>query len=304
MRIRPYFLRCLLALPLVALVALSCNSPKPRAEDQYSVAARRLLPSAGLRDTVSYLLGVNFAAFLHYGGGGTDGDDFGDIDFQRVKEGIDDFIAADVEGRYMEYVRAGYAGEEYAQFAKKFDVDPAKTDSLIMLYIQARMDALARDNQEKGHDFFEENRDKGDVKEETVRYPDPENLKDTLSTTIQYKVLKEGRGTLVHLGDSLMLSYKAYRLGCETPFDQVDSLGVPVLTDSTFLRGLTAGLLKMHPGEEITLYVPSELGFGIGRTAEGRAFFSPYATLIFEIILHDRVHPKAGKADDTDTIEY
>ena len=284
------------------MAAFSCSSSHQSAEENFSVAAKRLLPSAGMRDSVSYLLGVNFAAFLHYGGGGTEGDDFGVIDFQRVKEGIDDFLAADVDGRYMDFVREGYKSDDYAQFAKKFDIDPSLTDSLVMLYLQARMDARARDNQEKGHDLFELNRDKGDVSETAVRYPNPDKLTDTLTANIQFKSLKAGTGGKVSMGDSLVLSYKAYRLGCDAPFDQVDSLGVSALTDSTFLRGLTAGLLEMRSGEEMTIYVPSELGFGIGRNAEGRAFFSPYATLIFEVTLHERVRAKKGK-EETDTEE-
>lgn len=302
MRIRSIifgFAAAALLLLLSALSVLSCQQSRPRAEDSYSISARRMLPSAGLRDSVSYLLGVNFAAFLNYGGGGTDGDDFGDIDFQRVKEGIDAFLAADYEGRYMEYVRAGFQGEDYEAFAKKFRIDPACTDSLVALYLQARMDARARDNEEKGRDFFESNSAEKDIVELSVRYPDPDDVTDTLSANIQYKITKAASGLHVAMGDSLLLSYKAYRLGQERPFDQVDSLGVSALTDSTFLRGLTGALLKMHAGEEMTVYVPSELAFGAGRTKEGRAFFSPYATLVFEVVLHELVHRNAD-SDTTD----
>ena len=302
MRIRPYFLILLVPL-LAALSVFSCHSSRPNDSEQYSVVARRLLPSAGLRDTVSYLLGVNFAAFVHYGGGGTDGDDFGEIDFMRVKEGIDDFIAADADGRYMEFVRSGFTDPDYVEFASKMDIDPAMTDSLVMLYLQARMDARARDNQEKGRAFFEANRDQSDVQEISVRYPNPDNLSDSLSASIQYKMLQAGTGAHVVMGDSLLLSYKAYRLGSEVPFDQVDSLGVSSLTDSTFLRGFTAGLLRMRNGARMEIYVPSELGFGLGRTSEGRAFFSPYATLVFDVTLHERIRQRAS-GDDKEVDEY
>lgn len=291
MRIRHSLLRPAAALLFAAALLLSCHQAKPRYEDAYSPAAQRLLPSASLRDSVSYLLGVNFATMLNYGGGGTDGDDFGPIDFQRVKEGIDDFLAADREGCFMDYVRNGYSGEGYDEFVQKLDIDPALTDSIILVYIQARMDARARDNQEKGRDFFEENRDQGGIREAEVRYPNPENVNDTLTAQIQYKLRKSGAGPFAALGDSLLLSYRAYKLGNENPFDQVDSLGVSALTDSTFLRGFTAGLQKMRSGDEATFYIPSELGFGLGRTAEGRSFFSPYATLIFEVALHAIVSP-------------
>lgn len=288
---RMKFLRRPLLAVLVTILALSCSGNPARRDDKYSNATRRLLPSAGLRDSVSYLLGVNFAAMLGYGGGGTDGDDFGSIDFQRVKQGIDDFIKADAKGAYRDFLQNGFSGEAYDEFVKMLDIDPALTDELIMRYLEARQNARAKDNQEKGRDFFEDNRAKGGIREADVLYPNPDRSGDSLTAQIQYKVTQSGTGPAVAYGDSLLLSYKASRLGGRQ-FDAVDSLGISDFRDSLFLRGFSAGLLKLRGGDKAQLYVPSELAFGNGRDTTGRLIFSPYATLVFEIQVHAVVKPE------------
>lgn len=285
---------------IVTILTLSCSGTPARRDDKYSEATRRLLPSVGLRDSVSYLLGVNFAAMLGYGGGGTDGDDFGSIDFQRVKQGIDDFILADSKGAYREFLQNGFSGEAYDEFVKKLDIDPALTDELVMRYLESRQNARAKDNLEKGLDFFEENRAKGGIREAEVLYPDPENVSDTLSAQIQYKVTQAGTGPSVEYGDSLLLSYTATRLGGHQ-FDHADSLGVPAFSDSLFLRGFSAGLLKLREGDKAQLYVPSELGFGNGRDTTGRLIFSPFATLVFDIQVHAVVKPETEENETVET---
>ena len=285
---------------LVTILICSCSGTPVRRDDKYSDATRRLLPSAGLRDSVSYLLGVNFAAMLGYGGGGSDGDDFGSIDFQRVKQGIDDFILADSKGAYREFLLNGFGGEAYDEFVKKLDIDPALTDELVMRYLESRQNARAKDNQEKGIAFFEKNREKGGIREAEVLYPDPECVTDTLSAQIQYKITQAGTGPAVEYGDSLLLSYTATRLGGHQ-FDRVDSLGVPVFSDSLFLRGFSAGLLKLREGDKAELYIPAELGFGNGRDTTGRLIFSPFATLVFDIQVHSVVKPAEENTEETET---
>lgn len=264
-------------------VLFSCRSPKSRPEDTYSEEARRLLPSASLKDSVSYLLGVNFAAMINYGGGGSDGDDFGEIDMQRVKEGIDDFFAADTDGQYLEFLRGGKEGFE--DFRELFDVDPALAEEIIGRYLEARLNARGRDNQQKAEQFFEENRDKEGVTEVKVRYKNPSG-KDSLNSFIQYQILTPGEGAAVARGDSLVLSYKATRLGGKQ-FDAVDSLVVPCFADSLFLPGFSAGLRQLHRGDVATLWIPAEVGFRDGRSPQGQPFFSPYAALVFEVTVYD-----------------
>ena len=291
-------LRWLLSAALVSILVLSCSGHPAHRDDKYSEATRRLLPSLALRDSVSYLLGVNFAAMLGYGGGGTDGDDFGSIDFQRVKEGIDDFIKADKNGVYRTFLQNGFEGEAYEEFAGKLDIDPAITDELIMRYLEARQNARAKDNREKGRDFFEKNRTQGGIREAEVAYPDPEHPSDSLTAQIQYKITRSGAGPAVAYGDSLLLSYTATRLGGAL-FDQADSLGISAFADSLFLRGFSAGLLKLREGDTAELYVPSELGFGNGRDTTGRLIFSPYATILFDVSVHAVVKPEAKEEAET-----
>lgn len=285
-------------------VLFSCSSPKPRPEDTYSEEARRLLPSASLTDSVSYLLGVNFAAMINYGGGGSDGDDFGDIDMQRVKEGIDDFFAADADGRYLEFIRGGSEGFE--DFREKFEVDPALAEEIIGRYLEARLNARGKDNQEKAEKFFEENKLKDGVEEVDIWYKNPAGTgKDSLDSFIQYQILTPGNGTAVARGDSLILSYKASRLG-GNQFDAVDSLIVPCFADSLFLPGFSAGLRQLHRGDVATLWIPAEVGFRDGRSPQGQPFFSPYAALVFEVTVHDpavKEEPEEAVEEETEKNE-
>ena len=292
------------AYPLLVAVAVlavlfSCHSPKPRPEDNYSEEARRLLPSASLKDSVSYLLGVNFAAMINYGGGGSDGDDFGEIDMQRVKEGIDDFFAADEDGRYLEFLRNGQEGFE--DFRAQFDIDPALAEEIIGRYLEARLNARGKDNKEKAEKFFEENKLKDDVEEVTVRYKNPAG-KDSLESFIQYQILTPGQGSAVAYGDSLILSYKATRLGGKA-FDEVDSLIVPSFADSLFLPGFSAGLRQLHRGDVATLWIPAEVGFRDGRSPQGQPFFSPYAALVFEVTVHDPETEEESEEESEETTE-
>lgn len=304
----------LLAAALLA-VLFSCRSPKARPEDTYSEEARRLLPSASLTDSVSYLLGVNFAAMINYGGGGSDGDDFGEIDMQRVKEGIDDFFAADTDGRYLAFLRSGFAGEDYEDFREKFDIDPALAEEIIGHYLEARLNARGRDNEEKAEKFFEKNRENGEIAEVKVKYRNPKGV-DSLSSFVQYQILTPGEGAPVATGDSLVLSYRGKRLGGKQ-FDAVDSLFVPSFADSLFLPGFSAGLRQLRKGDVATIWIPAEMGFGDGRSPKGQPFFSPYAALVFEVTLFDdakKVDPEeepeevieneeAGEADESLTDE-
>ena len=293
----------LIAAALVALL-FSCRSPKSRPEDDYSEEARRLLPSASLTDSVSYLLGVNFAAMINYGGGGSDGDDFGEIDMQRVKEGIDDFFAADEDGRYLQFIRQGYAGEGYEDFRDRFDIDPALAEEIIGRYLEARLNARGKDNEEKASQFFEENRERDGVTEVPVKYKNPKG-RDSLQSFVQYEILTPGEGAAVVRGDSLVLSYKAKRLGGKQ-FDAVDSLLVPAFADSLFLPGFSAGLRQLRKGDVATLWIPSEVGFRDGRSPQGQPFFSPYAALVFEVTVHDpakQAEPEEDEKEDEEENE-
>lgn len=282
-------------------VLFSCQSPKSRPEDNYSEEARRLLPSASLTDSVSYLLGVNFAAMLNYGGGGSDGDDFGEIDMQRVKEGIDDFFAADEDGRYLQFLRAGFSGEGYEEFSEQFDMDPALAEEIIGRYLEARLNARGKDNEEKAQKFFEENKEKEGVTEVSVKYKNPKGL-DSLKSFVQYQILTPGEGNAIQTGDSLVISYRGRRLGGHA-FDAVDSLVVPSFADSLFLPGFSAGLRQLHVGDVATLWIPADMGFRDGRSPKGQPFFSPYAALVFEVTVHDPAkveEPEEETAEETE----
>lgn len=287
----------LLAAALLVASAGSCRNDKPRPEDTYSSEARRLLPDASMVDSVSYLLGVQFAAMLHYGGGGSDGDDFGAIDMQRVKEGIDDFDKADADGQYLEFLRKGFEGPEYEAFIKGFDIDPALSEAVINRFLMARLSARGKDNEEKAAAFFSENRNKEGVREVSVRYAGPKG--DSLTSFIQYQILTPGGERSVVEGDSLVLTFRSQRLFGRV-FDHQDSLRVSAFADSLFLPGFSAALRELHFGDVAKVFVPAELAFGDGRNEEGRPFFSPYSALVFDLTVHEISDPDEEAEAETD----
>lgn len=142
----------------------------------------------------------------------------------------------------------------------KLDGKPSKlTDAQMETAMKTFMDNLsanakkkAEEAQAAGDKFLAENKTKEGVK--------------TTDSGLQYKVVKEGTGSSIALGDGVMVEYTG-KLIDGTEFDSTkahggEPLAVALTENSTFIRGWIEGLPLMKEGGEYTLYVPAKLAYG------------------------------------------
>lgn len=110
------------------------------------------------------------------------------------------------------------------------------------------------------------------------------NAKETESGLL-YALKAEGEGEKVTPEDVVTISYKG-SLTNGTVFDQNDSCQLPA---GGFVRGFVEGLCLMGKGGKVTLYIPSELGYGAYPPYDSG--IAPNSDLIFEVEVLDVQKP-------------
>lgn len=121
-------------------------------------------------------------------------------------------------------------------------------------------------NRAQGRKFLDENKKKEGV--------------ITLSSGLQYKIIKEGKGPLPKKSDIVECHYKGWLLD-NTVFDSSYERGKPVVFQvDSVIKGWIEALQKMPVGSKWELYIPSELGYG--DQGAGSAI-KPGDLLIFEV---------------------
>ncbi len=128
---------------------------------------------------------------------------------------------------------------------------------------------IAKQNQEQGQAFLEENKKKEGVV--------------TLPSGLQYKVEKEGTGEMPTADSKVSTHYRGTLID-GTEFDSSYKRGQP----ATFpvkgvIKGWTEALLKMKVGSKWKLYIPAELAYG--ERPPPRSPIGPNSTLVFDIEL-------------------
>jgi FKBP-type peptidyl-prolyl cis-trans isomerase FklB len=142
---------------------------------------------------------------------------------------------------------------------------------------QERMEK-AEKNRKAGEEFLAENKKKEGVKTHTV------TLKDGKTAEMQYKVLKEGTGTLPKSNDIVSVNYRGTLIN-GTEFDSSAKHGgqpAKFAVPGTLVKGWQEALMMMKVGSKWELFIPSTLAYedrGSGPTIE------PGSTLIFEMEL-------------------
>jgi len=131
-----------------------------------------------------------------------------------------------------------------------------------------KMAELAPKNAEEGKKFLEANKKKKGVVE--------------LSSGLQYKVIKKGKGDSPKAIDTVKVRYRGTLID-GTEFDSSYKRGeepVP-LQVSRVIKGWIEALQLMKEGAKWELYIPSDLAYG----PQGPPNIGPNATLIFEVEL-------------------
>ncbi|KPN74210.1 MULTISPECIES: FKBP-type peptidyl-prolyl cis-trans isomerase [Neisseria] len=134
---------------------------------------------------------------------------------------------------------------------------------------QAKMEADAKTNLEKGQAFLKENAAKEGVK--------------TTASGLQYKVKTEGTGAQPKATDVVTVEYEG-RLIDGTVFDSSKQHGDKPVTFplNQVIKGWTEGLQLMKEGAEYTLFVPAEMAYGPNSPSEK---IGPNSVLVFDVKL-------------------
>jgi len=132
---------------------------------------------------------------------------------------------------------------------------------------EQRMKDMAERNKKEGEAFLADNKGKEGVV--------------TLPNGLQYKILKEGTGSMPKVTDTVNVNYRGTLID-GTVFDASVRHGGPATFPvNRVIKGWTEALQLMKVGSKWMVYVPSDLGYGPEPRAPGGA----NSTLIFEVEL-------------------
>lgn len=137
-------------------------------------------------------------------------------------------------------------------------------------------------NKEAGEKFLAENGKKEGVKTLPVEADQPDGTK--LKSSIQYKVLKEGKGATPADTSVVKIHYEGKTIDGNV-FDSSYERNQPVETRAnSFIKGFTQALVNMPVGSTWEVYIPQELAYGQNQPSEK---IQPFSTLIFKIELQE-----------------
>ena len=241
----------ILAVALVAMLALSCNAQKSNVKVDVE------LPSAAQVDSVSYLIGVNFGAFLKNNGFAKS---LSEVNMSEMKKGMVDFLKAE--------------GSTYdPAFGEQFEIDPNTMNVVLSNFLAQKQAYEAAVNKEEGKAFLAKNAKRADV--------------DTTASGLQYTIIAAGADEKIAPNDTVWVNYKGTLID-GTVFDQNDSTK---FVANRVIRGWTEGLGLLGEGGKATLYIPSDLAYG----PRGNQSIEPNSALIFdvEVLKVGKYTPKA-----------
>ena len=249
----------LFAALVLGIAALACQQ-KPAVEategEEIAPVAEEMAPAAktskdfkvsqATKDSVAYLVGVNFGSFIK-------GYDFGELNYCQIKKGMRAFIKAKGNPRDPE-------------FGKQFRVDPNEMNDLFNNYLENRRQEKLLANKEAGEKFLAKNAKKAGVV--------------ATESGLQYIVEIPGSDLVpVSDKDTVWVRYKGTLLNGDV-FDEVKPEADSVrFVLKSVVKGWTEGLKYVGEGGKIKLFVPSDLAYG-ERAPQN---IGPNQTLIFDV---------------------
>lgn len=245
----------LFAASAVILMAVACgsNANTPKASADSLKAASQYMPSKALLDSVSYYLGVNYGQMLKQY-------DFGDVDYNLMVKGMKDFVAA-----------KGNPQDE--SFLAQFKLNPEDMNDAINKYLGQRSDYLSAIAKAESEKFFADNAKKAGVMQ--------------TESGLQYIIREAGSEKRATPQDTVRVHYKGTLLDGtvfdETPADDEEGL---TITLDRVISGWTEGMQLVGEGGTITLYIPSELGYG----ERAMGSIPANSTLVFDVTV-DEIKP-------------
>ncbi|NGX37792.1 MAG: Outer membrane protein MIP [Chlamydiae bacterium] len=196
------------------------------------------------REKVSYCIGLQT--------GGQILGQFSELDHELLKKGLTDALAQKTPALEQEEIK------NILQALQKQVQDQQK------VYVEE----LSLKNKEDGETFLEENKEKEGI--------------ETLASGLQYKVLKEGTGTIPSMHDTVSVHYRGSLLNgnvFDSTYEREKPQEFPV---NRVIPGWSEALKLMKVGDKWQIFIPSYLAYGdqgYGPQIE------PNSTLIFEMEL-------------------
>lgn len=219
--------------------------------------------SKSMRDSVAYLVGVNFGSFIK-------GYDFGDLSYAQIKKGMKDFIKAKGDPRDPE-------------FGEQFKISPEAMNELFNNYLEMRHNYTLLANKEAGEKFLAKNKSKEGVQ--------------TTESGLQYIIENAGNEIkAVSDQDTVWVRYKGSLMD-GTVFDEVKPEADSIrFTLDRVIKGWQEGMKLVGEGGKIKLFVPAELGYG----ERGPQEIGPNQMLIFEVEIYKVLPYVAPVAEETE----
>lgn len=243
---------------------------------------------AGLRDTVSYLFGINIGYQVAAN----------KLNDKVLRNSMEHFVEVDTEHKFMDFIHSNFTDSTYAEFAKKFKIAPDMIQTVGEHYGEAQNEAYMKNVEIQSKLFIEEAAKVADVKKVDVTYTETvDSTEVTKSYPIYYHFTKlaDVDSPKVEIGDSVTVNY----LGRHIDYRQFDKGSFPVdgvAYDGKLIRGFTAALLLLREGDEIEAVLPSELAYG----EHGSRGIYPHETLIFKMSVSDlrKAAPAPAEAEE------
>lgn len=265
----------IMAAALAVVLAASCSSngssnAAVNGADSTAVKTvdpKTLKPTKSQIDSVSYLIGINFGSFIKGYNFSKDGKD---INYNLIKKGIVDYLKA--QGDYRD-----------SAYAKQFKINPESMNDAFNSFLMKRREYAKAVNKQKEVKFLADNQKKDSVQ--------------VTASGLQYIIRAAGNDVKPGPEDTVYVHYKG-TLTDGTTFDESpkNEEGVRMLLNRV-IKGWTEGLQLIGEGGKITLFVPSELGYG----ENGTQGIEPNSTLIFDvdIVKVNKVAPAADAEEET-----
>lgn len=226
------------AVAVAAAFAISCAN-------QENIKVDAEVPTSAEIDSVSYLLGINYGAFIKGNNFATDLDE---LNMAEIKKGIQDFLKAE--------------GSPYEpEFGQQFKINPDQMGEILNGFIAKKQNYKAALNLAKEKEFLAKNAVKEGI--------------DTTASGLQYKIEVAGGDYKVAPEDTVWVNYKGTLID-GTVFDENDSTQ---FVANRVIKGWTEGLGLLGEGGKATLYIPAELAYG----ERGNRNIEPNSTLIFDV---------------------
>ena len=240
--------------------AESVDATEAAAVQVPQINPKNLLPSKSLKDSVSYLMGINFGSFLK-------GNRFGkDLNYSQIKKGMQDFLNAEGDMRD-------------SNFVKQFRVNPEEMMEICNDYLSKLMEYTKVVNADKEVKFLSDN-----AKKEGVM---------TTPSGLQYIIEEAGADRKIGPQDTVFVRYKGTNLDGEV-FDQTREDGEAVrMLMTRVIEGWKEGLQLIGEGGKLKLFVPASLAYG----ENGNQGIEPNSTLLFDVAV-EKVNPFIEKVEE------